>query len=137
MNPGPRTPSLTAEEADDAARLLSAAQGVAPALSLNGLLRAWGELVAAVERGYDDSIHEYTNDLAVRDRLARLADAASPALRSKVEAMVEPLDARFALATEASSRPLRGDGERGPWWSVVPRRRVGELADDLAHEGLV
>jgi hypothetical protein len=40
--------------------------------SLAGLIRAWTELVAQVEAGYDWSIDEYWNDLACRNQLARV-----------------------------------------------------------------
>jgi hypothetical protein len=91
---------------------------------VNALLRDWSALVTAVERGYDDSIYEYTNDLSVRDRLAGIE---GPELAE--------LDRRFEAATEPAARPL---GERAVgwgWWRRVPRRRTGELADDLASLG--
>ena len=44
--------------------------------TLGALLRGWADLVTRVERGYDDSIYEYTNDLSVRDRLERLVQGA-------------------------------------------------------------
>ena len=53
---------LTPEERDELARLLGED-------SLGSLLRRWSEFVTQVERGYDDSIYEYTNDLSVRGRL--------------------------------------------------------------------
>jgi hypothetical protein len=100
--------------------------------SLNELVRQWTDFVHAVERGYDDSIYEYTNDLSVRDILQRLLTAASPALRAKLERALAPVDERFTAATEESAQPL-GTAD-GSWWRRVPKRRVGELADDLSAE---
>ena len=121
--------SLDREAREELSRLL----GDGP--SLDALLRGWSELVARVERGYDDSIYEYTNDLAVRDRLEAVLAGAGPELRAEVEARLAASDARFEAATEEGLRPL-GDAPH-PWWRRVPRRRVGELAEDLVSLGYV
>ena len=92
--------------------------------------------VRAVERGYDDSIYEYTNDLSVRDRLESLVAGSSPTLRSKLREVLAPVDDRFELATEPAIRPLSATpGELGSWWQRVPKHREGELADDLEAMG--
>jgi len=101
--------------------------------SLGALLRRWSSFVTQVERGYDDSIYEYTNDLSVRDRLERLVARAGPGLRAKLEAALAADDRRFETATEEAARPLGEFGDASPpwWWRRVPVRRVGELAEDL------
>ena len=101
--------------------------------SLGVLLRRWSGFVTQVERGYDDSIYEYTNDLSVRDRLERLATRAGPGLRATLEAALAADDRRFEAATEEAARPLGEFGDADPpwWWRRVPLRRVGELAEDL------
>jgi hypothetical protein len=120
---------LTEEERDELAHLLATHAGE----SLGAMLGRWSAFVAAVERGYDDSIYEYTNDLSVRDRLERLAAGAGTALRAKLaDALAEP-DRRFEAATEEAGRPLAES--EAPWWRRVPRRRVGELAEDLTSLG--
>jgi hypothetical protein len=97
--------------------------------SLGAMLRRWSDFVTRVERGYDDSIYEYTNDLCVRDRLERVVQAAGAKLAED--------DRRFEAATEESARPLGEFGEASPpwWWRRVPRRRAGELAEDLESLG--
>ena len=115
---------LTPEERDELARLLGED-------SLGELLRRWSDLVAQVERGYDDSIYEYTNDLAVRTRLDEVAAAAGPGLRAKLDGALAEDDRRFTAATEEAARPLG----RSPWAHRVPTRRVGELAEDLESLG--
>jgi hypothetical protein len=125
---------LTPEEQEELARLLDAPAGREG--SLNAMLGRWSAFVTTVERGYDDSIYEYTNDLAVRDRLDGLAAGAGPPLRAKLHGALADADRRFTAATEEAGRPLRESAEQAPaWWRRVPRRRVGELAEDLAALG--
>jgi hypothetical protein len=94
--------------------------------SLGELLRGWSDLVRQVERGYEFSIYDYTNDLSVRDRLERVVAGASP----QHQRALADADRRFTAATEESPRPL-STSKTSWWWRRVPLRRVGELAEDL------
>ena len=115
---------LSPEERVQLARLLDGED------SLGAMLRRWADFVTQVERGYADSIYEYTNDLSVRDRLERVVQGAGSGLRAKLEGAVAEHDRRFEAATEESARSL---GKADPWWwRRVPRRLTGELAEDLA-----
>jgi hypothetical protein len=101
--------------------------------SLGAMLRGWSDFVTRVQRGYDDSIYEYTNDLSVRDRLEQLVLGAGPGLRAALQGGIEEDDRRFEAVTEESVRPL-GEFKDSPppwWWRRVPRRRAGELGEDL------
>jgi hypothetical protein len=123
---------LTPEERQQLASLLESAR----AASLGELFGHWEALVRAVERGYDDNVYEYTNDLSVRDRLQSLVAGSSPALRAKLVGALAPIDERFAVATEPAARPLCADpGDLASWWRRVPTRRKGELANDLDAMG--
>ena len=115
--------NLDPEQRDELARLLGED-------SLGSLIQDWRRLIAAVERGYEDSIYEYTNDLSVRDRLERVIACASSGLRAQLEGVLAAEDKRFEAATEEAARPL-GVAYTGWWWQRVPLRRVGELAQDL------
>jgi hypothetical protein len=42
-------------------------QGWRTEFTVEQMVSDWGQLVAMVERGYDDSIYEYLNDLSCRD----------------------------------------------------------------------
>ena len=124
---------LTPEEREELARLLAElAARTGREDSLDAMLSGWSAFVTAVERGYEDSIYEYTNDLSVRDRLEEVAAGAGPALRAKLHGALAEDDRRFAAATQEADRALGEFAERAPsWWRRVPRRRVGELAEDL------
>jgi hypothetical protein len=115
---------LSPEERDELARLLGED-------SFGALLRRWSDLVTAVERGYGDSIYEYTNDLSVRGRLDAIAAGAGAGLRAKLDGALAEDDRRFTAATEEAARSLG----KSPWARRVPRRRVGELAEDLEALG--
>lgn len=127
---------LTRDEREELKRLLATVGGQSGPTSLNDFLAQWAGFVAAVERGYDDSIYEYANDLSVRDRLQDLAGAAPSTLRTKLESALAPVDARFVDATEDAARPLsESRGDLRMWWRRVPKRRTGELAQDLEALG--
>jgi hypothetical protein len=131
---------LSPEEQQELARLLAElAERSGREDSLGALLRRWRDFVTGVERGYDDSIYEYTNDLSVRDRLERVVQGAGLALRAKLEGAIAEGDRRFEAATEESARPLGEFGEASSpwWWRRVPRRRTGELEEDLESLGYV
>ena len=117
---------MTAEQREELTRLLGGA-------TLGSLLQEWQRFVTAVERGYGDSIYEYTNDLSVRDRLERVIACASPGLRAQLEGVLAAEDKRFEAATEEAARPL-GVAYTTWWWQRVPLRRVGELAQDLRDQ---
>jgi hypothetical protein len=99
--------------------------------SLGGLIRAWIELVAQVEAGYDWSIDEYWNDLACRDRLARV-QLAAPAVADWLSQELREPDERFRVATRESGR---AQPEARWFMNRIPRHPGPELARDI--DGLV
>ena len=128
---------LTREEREELGRVLAElAARTGREDSLGALLGRWSAFVTTVERGYEDSIYEYTNDLSVRDRLESVAAGAGPALRAKLDGAIAEDDRRFDAATEEADRALGEFAEGAPsWWRRVPRRLVGELASDLDARG--
>ena len=117
---------LTPEEREELARLLAElAARTGREDSLDAMLGRWSAFVATVERGYDDSIYEYTNDLSVRDRLEGVTGGAGPALRAKLHGALAEDDRRFTTATQEAGRALGEFADGAPsWWRRVPRRRV-------------
>jgi hypothetical protein len=127
----------------DEARLLSMAMDAASApghlgQSFSRTLNRWANFVAVVERGYGDSIYEYTNDLSVRDVLAQVERELPPDVASKISAAVAIWDERFMKATNVAKRPLaiRAEGP-GPWWNRVPKVLSEELENDLRSDGFI
>ena len=103
---------LDPEERDELARLLGED-------SLGALLRRWSHFVTQVERGYDDSIYEYTNDLSVRDSPRRASIAgAGPGLRAQLERARSP---RTTAASRPRRRRRRGRSAGRRWGHRVPR----------------
>lgn len=120
-------------------------RGWSRAFTVAEMILKWDQLTTAVERGYTESVDEYTNDLYSRNWLheawvllpAHVLEAWSPRL--------QVLDGRFRAATEfddglSLSRYHRVSGfdpEDMWWWRRCPRILVGTLGDALLHVATV
>ena len=101
-------------------------------ITVDNLFDDWMSLVGELERGYADSIDDYTNDLTSRDLLEDLIQDSQPSLRAKLEAALKPWDDRFRGATahddgRALSRYFKI--RDGWWWRRAPTK--GQLATYL------
>ncbi|MGH9970026.1 MAG: hypothetical protein ACREBG_19835 [Pyrinomonadaceae bacterium] len=106
-------------------------------LSLNELLQGWNQFVSMVERGYKESVYDYTNDLSVRDLLESLLLNVPASVRDKISALLEPYDLRFQAATSPTGQPLlRGLEDPRSWWFRIPKVLGPELEDDLRAQGI-
>jgi hypothetical protein len=105
-------------------------------LSLDSYIREWEAFVGEIEKGYDLTIFDYTNDLATRDILQTILHLLSEPGRVMLEGVLEPLDRRFLTTTREIKEPLRGE-DRSFWWVRIPKVLVGELKGDLESEGLI
>ncbi len=108
-------------------------------LTIDALIDVWGRFVLQVENGYKLSIYDYTNDLMVRDQLDEIIAGTPPTLSSDIQAILEPWDDRYRLATVASTKPILPGPDvstRRRWWRV-PRNLSGELRDDLLSDGII
>lgn len=100
----------------------------------------WVRMVEQIEAGYDDSIYEYTNDLAARDILRRVLAAASASLAEKLRGAIADTDQRFMAATTEAKKPLGkiSDKEKDAfWWFRAPKKLSAELKADLKSEGMI
>lgn len=136
--PAPQTP----EEREAVAEALDAFReewGFGAAFNMSRLLEKWKGCVESVEEGYPFSFYDYTHDLSLRDEIERLKNSVPARLRTEIQGFVEPLDQRLQFATEPARVPL-GSAVYGPdryWWLRVPKRRQGQLLEDLEREGIV
>ena len=94
------------------------------------LLHRWRQFVADVRVGYELTIYDYTNELAVRDSLTR-------EMRSRPSDELNVFDTAFRETTREATHALPGaPDEPAWWWNRVPINVHGELGDDLKAEGL-
>jgi hypothetical protein len=112
-------------------------RGWRKAFTVAEMVNSWAWLVAEVERGYDDLVDEYTNDLYCRDWLAQAWPMLTQPVRVVWHAEILPLDERFRAATvddggKAISRYHRIALKEGWWWQRRPRKLIGSLATALA-----
>ncbi|WP_374456745.1 hypothetical protein [Nocardioides sp.] len=132
---------MTAEDyasVDRASRELHAA-GWRKAFTLNEMFAAWASLVADVERGYDQMVDEYTNDMACRDWLSLAWPMLTENVRAARASELDSLDARFRAATyedggRAIGRFFAVENKAGWWWRRRPTKAEGVFAADLASE---
>ncbi|HLJ69390.1 MAG TPA: hypothetical protein VKX16_18705 [Chloroflexota bacterium] len=118
---------------------------------LGYLLENWGSFVREVETGYDDGIHEYLNDLSVRQILERVLRALPSDSRDDLVALLRPFGEAFIAATVSIDRHL-GTGVVNPdnppspqdrpdlavewFYTRIPRNPSEELVSDLKDSGL-
>ena len=86
--------------------------------------------MAQVEKGYEGSIYEHTNDLSTRDVLEEILLKVARSLHAKLINAVQPWDDRLYEATRKITRPLApGLSQDAPaWWFRVPK--------NLSEEGI-
>ena len=109
-------------------------QGWRTVFTVDQMMAAWEQFIATVELGYDDSIHEYLNDLSCRDWLHEAWQLLSDDKTTAWNTRLARLDERFRRATVDVDQPLM-DGPPGRWWLLrCPRLPTGEPATDLGGD---
>jgi hypothetical protein len=106
-------------------------------VTLELLLQRWRRFVKEVERGYEDSIYEYTNDLSTRELLARIVYGLTEEGQQALMTVLKPLDDRFLFATKETEHALIGpehDGASAFWRCRIPLHPGSELREDLLSE---
>ena len=132
--------SLSKEQAEEAENILAkiaSDRRISKKLSLVGLLGKWRDLGSAIERGYEWTIDDYTNDLTTRNFIDAVIERASIPLKSDVEQMLKPLDDDFISNTLPVVGTLPGVGVDKKWWHRIPKKLVGDLKEDVEGLGLV
>ncbi|MCI0157775.1 hypothetical protein KNO15_13825 [Leifsonia shinshuensis] len=97
------------------------------------VLGAYSDLIAEIDKGYDDEPEEYDNDMSIRSLIQELLDCQE--LRSHPEfaqfsAAVAKMDTELqALLTPDAKRPAYGD-DQDQWWRVrLPLRASGNFRE--------
>lgn len=111
------------------------ARGWRQTFTVRTMVNQWAWLVTEVERGYDDMVEEYANDLSCRDWLAQAWPILTQPVREAWHAKIQRIDERFrAVTVDDGGKAISGYialGE-GWWWRRRPRKLIGSLARDLA-----
>lgn len=103
-------------------------------------LEKWKDFVSSIERGYDDSIYEYTNDLCIRDRLQKMVNCSSQPGKNGLFILIKDVDDLYinvTLEIESPILPERGIIPMGWWWFRIPKKLKGELKDDLINSHII
>ena len=131
---------LTLEEAELLnALLVRLSERAKYPLTLGHLLRQWQNFVVQVERGYEDAIYEYTNDLSIRNLWEEILRGVTPKLREELARLIRPWDERFYNATKETNRPILSDVQDPHywWWCRVPKKLGEEIEADFRFEGIL
>jgi hypothetical protein len=86
-------------ELEGVVRDFRAAGKVANHMTLIGLVDSWSGLVEEVERGYEESVYEYANDVTSPAILDRVGAGAHPEAREALLRWLQPWDERYEAAT--------------------------------------
>ncbi len=119
-------PKLSCDEARQLADSLQAlSTRLGREVSLRGLLTRWSGFVAEVERGYELTVYDFTNDLSTRDHIEEVLTALPGELQVRLAAKVKQTDERFMAATEGVVKALRDRPHE--WWKRVPKKRTTDF----------
>lgn len=104
--------------------------------SLNMLIQQWLYFVREVQRGYDLSIYEYTNDLTVRDILQDILEKISTDGRVAIISRLQPIDETFRASTMEIQKPLLAipvPSERW-WWYRAPIKGFDKFENEIGSQ---
>ncbi|MFE9499151.1 hypothetical protein [Streptomyces collinus] len=106
------------------------------------MVNAWALLVSAIERGYGDDIHEYTNDLYCRNWLHEAWILLDDHIVQLWTPRIKALEDRYKAATiDDDGQALdQFHGLPGPdlwWWRRHPAILTGDLGRSLRSAGAV
>lgn len=99
-------------------------------------VNAWASLVSVIERGYEDDIDEYTNDLYCRNWLHEAWLLLDEHIVQLWTQQIKALDDRYRAATVDDDGHTLGQFHKLPdpdlwWWRRRPRILTGDLGRSL------
>jgi hypothetical protein len=101
------------------------------------MVAAWRALSDVIERGYQLTVYDYTNELSVRNLLDEVLEVIpTGSVRSWLEGAIQKSDDRYREVTHEVAEPISGGRDVQWWYWRVPNRIEGELAEDLDSDGL-
>ncbi|GAU70272.1 Syd protein [Streptomyces sp. NBRC 110611] len=117
-------------------------RGWRTAFTVAEMVNAWAVLVSAVERGYGDYIHEYTNDLYCRNWLHEAWLLLDDHIVRLWTPRIKALDDRYKAATIDDDGIALDQFHRIPgpdlwWWRRYPRTLTGDLGRSLRSAGAI
>jgi hypothetical protein len=112
------------------------------AFTVAEMVNAWSQLVGEVERGYEEQVDDYTNDLYCRNWLHLAWPLLDDHTVLNWSARIEELDSRFLAATVDDDGYLLGQFHGVPhpdmwWWRRYPRVLTGDLERTLRSAGAI
>jgi hypothetical protein len=115
-------------------------RGWRTAFTVTERVNAWAALVSAIEHGYGDDIHEYTNDLYCRNWLHEAWLLLDEHIVQLWTPRIKALDAQYKAATidddgQALDQYHRLPGPDLWWWRRHPRILTGDLGLSLHSAG--
>jgi len=99
--------TLSDEQWDEVQRVLERLSALAGfKLVLSDLIANWVSFVADCERGYQDNMDEYINDLGIRIVLQNLVLNTSPSTAEQISTRLDASDRRFIATTTSLDEPI-------------------------------
>src|SRR6266853_5852883 len=98
-------------------------------LTLEHLLAQWTRIAERMQSLYDMSLNDFLNDVSTRDVLQELIERLSHTSRTRLAAMLEPIDATFKSGTVEVAY-LKGDH----WWNHRLPARMGDEMSQQAKQ---
>ena len=108
---------------------------------MEGLVDRWEATVKSAQKGYEQGLDEWRNEVDGRHLLSFAMDVAHPAQKKSMKLRLDAADAKFWKATESSDACVWGAavGEREKWtatkewwYFLVPKKAGDELTKELA-----
>ncbi len=108
-------------------------------LTLNKIINGWEVFITQIEKGYVDSIYDYTNDLSLRNIISKVINNLPREIQKKLILRIKILDDKFISVTQEIDQPLgRGyNKQKEFWWFRIPKNVGGELEEDLKSQGYI